>query len=113
MFILKLQTIVKELVEFVQLRLQVIPYRFNVHLKAEENCQVTCGTCPTTAPSASPTTLLPTTSQSPSIFPLVSTSPSSSIAPSIPPTMSPTACVDSSNLFLQEAVKMSCAHAIG
>ena len=56
MFILKLQTIVKELVELVQLRLQVIPYRFNVHLKAEENCQVTCGTCPTTNPSASPTT---------------------------------------------------------
>ena len=34
---------------------KVIPYRCNVEPKAEQNCQVTYGTCPTTAPSASPT----------------------------------------------------------
>ena len=34
---------------------KVIQYRYNVEPKAEQNCQVTYGTCPTTAPSASPT----------------------------------------------------------
>ena len=34
---------------------QVILYRCIVEPKAEGNCQVTYGTCPTTAPSASPT----------------------------------------------------------
>ena len=34
---------------------KVIPYRYNVEPKAEQNCQVSCGTCPTTPPSASPT----------------------------------------------------------
>ena len=95
MFILKLQTIVKELVDLVQLRLHVIPYRFNVHLKAEENCQVSCGTCPTIAHSTSPTAF-----QSPSMSPLVSTSPPCFIPPSIPLTMSLTAFVDRLDQFL-------------
>ena len=74
---------------------KVIPYRQKVHLEAEENYEVTCGSFQTIAQSASPTT-----SQSPSMSPLVSTSPPSSIAPSIPLTMSLTACVDRLDQFL-------------
>ena len=74
---------------------QVIPYRQNVHLKAEENYEVSCGTCPTIAHSASPTTF-----QSPSMSPLVSTSPPCFIPPSIPLTTSLTACIDRLDQFL-------------
>ena len=74
---------------------KVIPYRQKVHLEAEENYEVTCGSCQTIAQSVSPTT-----SQSPSMSPLVSTSPPCFIPPSIPLTMSLTGFVDRLDQFL-------------